>query len=347
MPQSGLRLSAVVAVRVVLSTTYLNILTGSMDSLPRGMPTLDLQTKFEGWRSQDMTSTLAAVNQHAPFWVSLSLVVVIAWYLAKIFWALFPEPDIAISDTPARGASAPVTSAATKQSYEGIVDAHIFGESTNSDALPVMAAENAPETRLNLKLHGAVMSTDPTAAHAIISESGKGNEVYFVGDAIPGGAKLHEVQSRLVILNRGGVLETLKLPELTKGTSLARTPTSSARRSFGPRSVRDNSGDSAPDTIARFTDIVRPQPYMPNGKLKGYRLYPGRDRKRFAAIGLRPGDLVTNINGVPLNDMAQGMSMFQSMGEVTQLTVTLERNGQAQVLTIDTSEMTNKGDNEP
>ena len=45
--------------------------------------------------------------------------------------------------------------------------------------------------------------------------------------------------------------------------------------------------------------------------------------------------------------MAQGMSLFQSMGEVTQLTVTLERNGQAQVLTIDTSEMTNKGDNEP
>ena len=85
---------------------------------------------------------------------------------------------------------------------------------------------------------------------------------------------------------------------------------------------------------------------MPNGKLKGYRLYPGRDRKRFAAIGLRPGDLVTNINGVPLNDMAQGMSLFQSMGEVTQLTVTLERNGQAQVLTIDTSEITNKGDNE-
>jgi hypothetical protein len=36
MPQSGLLLSAVVAVRVVLSTTYLNILTGSMDSLPRG-----------------------------------------------------------------------------------------------------------------------------------------------------------------------------------------------------------------------------------------------------------------------------------------------------------------------
>lgn len=291
-----------------------------------------------------MTSTLTAANQYAPFWVSLSLVVVIAWYLAQIFWALVPQPGIAIPNAPSQGLSNAAAPAVTKPSYEGIVDAHIFGESTNNDPLPVVAAENAPETRLNLKLHGAVMSTDPNAAHAIISESGKGSEVYFTGDAIPGGAKLHEVQSRLVVLNRGGVLETLKLPELTKGSSVAQAPTSAARRSFGPRSVRDTSEDSA--TIARFTDIVRPQPYMPNGKLKGYRLYPGRDRKRFAAIGLRPGDLVTNINGVPLNDMAQGMSLFQSMGEVTQLTVTLERNGQPQVLTIDTSEMANKDDNE-
>ena len=46
---------------------------------------------------------------------------------------------------------------------------------------------------------------------------------------------------------------------------------------------------------ASFTDILRPQPYMPNGELKGYRVYPGRDRRRFAALGLRPGDLVTEL----------------------------------------------------
>ena len=37
MPLSGLGWRAVVAVRAVLSTTYLNILTGSMDSLPWGV----------------------------------------------------------------------------------------------------------------------------------------------------------------------------------------------------------------------------------------------------------------------------------------------------------------------
>lgn len=305
---------------------------------------MELQAKIDEWRSQDMTAALAAANQHLPFWVSLWLVVVIAWYLAKIFWMLFPAPAIApaplaIAQRPASNVSATPSG----NSYESIVKMHIFGESTADDAaLPVQRSDDAPETQLNLKLQGAVQSTDPTKAHAIISEAGKASEVYFTDDLIPGGAKLHEVQITQVIISRGGVLETLKLPEIAKGTAIATAPASTARRNFGPRSVRQQESDSQPDDIARFTDIVRPQPYMPDGTLKGYRLYPGRDRKSFAAMGLRPGDLVTDINGVPLTDMSQGMAVFQSLGDATQLTVTLERNGQPQVLTLDTSAMMNK-----
>ena len=293
-----------------------------------------------------MTAVLAAANQHLPFWVSLSLVVVLAWYLAKIVWSLFPEPVIAPAPVGMAQSSATQTSARPAgMLHESIVKTHIFGESTADDvALPVQSTENAPETRLNLKLHGAVQSTDPKKAHAIISETGKTSEVYFTGEPIPGGATLHEVKTTQVIISRGGVLEALKLPEISKGAPVAASA-SAARRNFGPSTVRQEMDDVEPDSVARFTDVVRPQPYMPDGTLKGYRLYPGRDRKSFAAMGLRPGDLVTDINGVPLTDMSQGMALFQSLGEATQLTVTLERNGQPEVLTLDTSAMLNKDDN--
>ncbi len=79
---------------------------------------------------------------------------------------------------------------------------------------------------------------------------------------------------------------------------------------------------------------------MPNGQLKGYRIYPGRNRQQFAALGLRPGDLVTEINGMTLDNPAQGMEIFRSLGDTTQVTVTLERSGQPQVLTLDTSQLT-------
>ena len=80
---------------------------------------------------------------------------------------------------------------------------------------------------------------------------------------------------------------------------------------------------------------------MPNGQLKGYRVYPGRDRRKFAALGLRPGDLVTDINGQSLTNLQDGMAVFGSLGEAAQVTVTIERNGNPMVLTLDTAQLTN------
>ncbi len=78
---------------------------------------------------------------------------------------------------------------------------------------------------------------------------------------------------------------------------------------------------------------------MPNGELKGYRLYPGRNREQFAALGLQPGDLVTEINGMTLNNPPQAMELFRSLSSATQATVTIERGGQQQSLTLDISQV--------
>ena len=76
---------------------------------------------------------------------------------------------------------------------------------------------------------------------------------------------------------------------------------------------------------------------MPNGQLKGYRVFPGRNRQQFVALGLRPGDLITEINGVLLNNPSQGMAIFRSLGESTQVSVTVERNGKQETLHLDTN----------
>jgi len=47
-----------------------------------------------------------------------------------------------------------------------------------------------------------------------------------------------------------------------------------------------------------------------------------------------PGDLVTAINGTPLDDPARGMEILQSMNAATQVTVTVERNGQSSQINI-------------
>ena len=76
-----------------------------------------------------------------------------------------------------------------------------------------------------------------------------------------------------------------------------------------------------------------------DGKQQGYRVYPGRQRQQFSQLGLRPGDMITQINGMALDDPARGMEVFRSLGDATQVSVTVERNGQEQVMTLDTSQL--------
>ena len=53
--------------------------------------------------------------------------------------------------------------------------------------------------------------------------------------------------------------------------------------------------------MTKLADVIRPTPYFVAGQQQGYRVYPGRDRKQFAALGLRPGDLIKDIDGAALD----------------------------------------------
>ena len=275
-----------------------------------------------------------------PGIISVLLIVGIAWYLARFVWVLVPvEGDFDWTVRPSASSNNPALSAdsATQVNFRTIVSAHIFGV---AGAEPVMTrAVDAPDTRLNLKLRGTIAAGDEKYAHAIIGDGKGKNEVYFIKDAVPGGAVLHEVYPDRVILNRAGILETLRLPRTSESLGKPAVQQRGAVNNTAPaggsmqRMMQDSGGS--------FTDVLRPQPYMPNGELKGYRVYPGRDRRRFAALGLRPGDLVTDINGQPLNDLQSAAEVFKNMGDSTQLTVTIERNGSPMALTLDTSQLSN------
>ncbi len=94
-----------------------------------------------------------------------------------------------------------------------------------------------------------------------------------------------------------------------------------------------------PQNVSKLADVIRPTPYFVGGQQLGYRVYPGRDRKQFAALGLRPGDLIKDIDGAALTDPKQAMEIFQNLGSAEQVSVTVERNGQPQTLVLKTSQL--------
>ncbi|MGI9343968.1 MAG: type II secretion system protein GspC [Gammaproteobacteria bacterium] len=297
-----------------------------------------MQDLLTRWSSQSPEQLVARASQHLPIWVSAGLVILIAYYLAKVSWMLLPGDQSGLWTPP----SPPTAGAArggagiTNNDYGNIVEAHLFGAATESAEPAVVETENAPDTRLNLKLRAAVAATDQGVAHAIIAD-GSGNEkVYFVKSSIPGGATLHRVHADRVILNRGGILETLRLPREFEGRA---APVATRRAPASNPTAANNVQQLLNDNVANFAEIIRPQPFMPNGQLKGYRVFPGRNRQQFIALGLRPGDLVTAVNGVPLNNPAQGMEVFRSLGESSQVSVTIERAGKQQDLNLDVAQI--------
>jgi general secretion pathway protein C len=148
---------------------------------------------------------------------------------------------------------------------------------------------------------------------------------------------LHSVYLDRVILDRNGQLETLALPRpSTAGIAITRT--AAAPRPGGGQ-FADNLRRIAETNPTAFAEIVRPQPVFANGVQRGYRVYPGRNRQQFAKLGLQPGDLVLSINGTPLDDPQRGMEIFNTIGTSDRVTVTVERNGQSQELTLNTAQI--------
>ena len=307
---------------------------------------LNLAETLQRWKNQSPEALVAGVSDRLPFWLSLGLVVAIGFYTARLVWSLVPGAEPAAWAPPpfagVAAARAPA-GAADPSAYSAIINAHLFGEASAAPEPSLSDADNAPETQLNLELRGAIAAADERFAHAIIADGSGLEKVYFLKDTVPGGAVLQQVQPDRVILSRGGALEVLLLPRESggprpAGLAGARQPEPLARR-FAQQTMQDVVAQNANS----ITEIIRPQPYMPAGELKGYRIYPGRNREQFVGLGLKPGDLVTEINGMALNNPAQAMEMFRALADTTQVTMTIERDGQAQSLTLDTNQIASVG----
>ena len=216
-----------------------------------------------------------------------------------------------------------------------ITNAHLFREAP-VQALPGQNAANAPQTSMPLVLTGIISADDPQNGLAILGENAAAAKVYAVGDNIPGGAKLHSVFSDRVVIDRGGNLESLYLPRQLQGGS----PPPPSTAAVPTQPALDRMRRLITEDPGLLADIMRPQPVFAGGKqMKGFRVYPGRNRQAFNRLGLRPGDLVMSINGTPLDDPSRGQEIFRTLGSSSEAHITVIRGGQQQDLTLNIAQV--------
>ncbi len=102
---------------------------------------------------------------------------------------------------------------ADKFDYAQLSKWNILGDDMPKIAKPVAKpkVDNAPKTKLDLKLLGIIYDSNPAASYVIIKSGNNEQKLFRVGDKITENAKIHDISQTKVTLDRNGKFESLDL----------------------------------------------------------------------------------------------------------------------------------------
>lgn len=269
----------------------------------------------------------AVLAQHGPRMATSALLACLAIEAGIIVTRNLGQTALMASD------AAPAVTAQPRRGVDlrSIVDAHLFGQAA-------VSSTDAPPTSIPLVLAGVLALQDPNQGMAIMGPTAAQAKLYAVGSAVPGGARLHAVYRDRVLLDRGGALEALMLP---RKSAVSGPPPAAATPTPGQRlqALAQNNG-------ALLGGLLRAQAVFQQGKLQGYRIFPGTrsNPAAFAQLGLRAGDMITAVNGTPLDDPNRALDILQTLSSSSSASVTLLRNGAQQDVALNLAAVANEAE---
>lgn len=151
--------------------------------------------------------------ERTPDYVSLGLVILCGFLLARLVWLFFPAEPLPLSTEAADSALTSTQPRAPQNLGEQLASLHLFGQ-YQADAVNKPATSHVQPTQLALKLQGTYAPARGRG-FAVIEDNGQ-QKTYAPGESIgTSGAVLEIVNADHVLLRRNGVLEKLALPDPT------------------------------------------------------------------------------------------------------------------------------------
>ena len=272
---------------------------------------------------------------------------VAAFALVKLAWLFVAGPTLpAVTPLPLHNSDA-----GGAQPAQSVAAWHLFGNAEGAVDLAALA-QQAPATALNLLLRGTLNEHAPEGGIAIIADGTGADQSYRVGDALPGGARLDGIYAGRVLLSRNGSNESLSLPN----DASTRAPTTSGSATRAPVSGMPTARPPLPGASAPLVPFINPNistgmpsmesirastgvdaaelakqvqilPVMENGRMAGVRLAAGRDSDLLSRAGLLPTDIVTAVNGIPLDGVQRQAELINNLRNARSAQVTVRRDG--------------------
>ena len=183
-------------------------------------------------------------------------------------------------------------------------------------------------------LTGTILSAKLVDLRTIIADPRGRQRVYALGGEVPDRGEVVEIQRDYVVLRRDGRLETLEF----SWNAVVRILERSARGARGtvqetpPRDDLDNLRDSMFTHPELLLDLIGAVPVLEGERFIGYRVIQAEDPAFLESLGLKPGDILTAVNGVPLNTPDYGAQVLEALSGTGKLTFTVRRGSEILVL---------------
>ncbi len=282
----------------------------------------------------------------APLIASIALGVAVAAQAADITVCLLGDFTPAFTAGPdgVRGAHSSGQRTSALAALSTLTSAHLFGVAAIQSAATSVRASRAP-----LVLTGIIATGDPTDGFAILGTSAEATHVFHAGSQTAPGTTLAEVYPQRVVLLRGAERLILTLPKASagaqfsgQGAGIRAAPSEPEPEvaSAGEDGVAEEPppGSFRPPPMSDASALMRAFSMRPVsiGGQRGVRIMgTGMNSKTLAALGLAPGDVILQVNGVPIGskhtpDLAEALKSGSA-------TLVVDRDGDATSVTIDPS----------
>ncbi|MBA2664204.1 MAG: PDZ domain-containing protein [Bradymonadaceae bacterium] len=237
---------------------------------------------------------------------------------------------------------------------------------------PMIVSDVPVQSDLNVKLLGCMVARQPQWSMALLMDNRtQQTHVTRVGDIIPEDAEILEIHRDRVILRRNSRLEFIRMENTLGGNPSpnARVPITGAdpqaaaqrvQRSQQPSIAAQNGagvGAGAGNAVQQVSEnkytvnraaidqelsnpeaLARQARIMPNykdGEKAGLRLVGISPNSVYSQLGIRSGDVIHSVNGVPLDNQRKAMEMLEQMRREKNVTIEVERRGKKEKIEYD------------
>jgi general secretion pathway protein C len=202
----------------------------------------------------------------------------------------------------------------------------LFGPVTAGPAPDASLAQS----NLNITLTGVAAQAGGGCALVIVQ--GQPESAFCAGEDLTPGVRLEAVERDRIVIVRNGAREAVPLKDLDKAAGLIGSPpppivqpSATGGQLVDRRQLQQQLG--RPEFLSQA--LIVPNP---DGGFLVRQIQPG---SLYEKLGLRPGDVIRNVNGQALTSMEDVMRLYQQFGSAQRVLVEVQRQGRNETLYYD------------